>query len=91
LRKNKLFLLVIFHLTNPKFPSLSHAKKYLDIFNILGVVRYRNFELQGGVYLDDSCFFRPKWTTANWTTPIFFEKNWTSCKSFAEMKIIDWF
>jgi len=29
----------------PKFISLSHAKKYLDIFNILAVVRYRSFVL----------------------------------------------
>ena len=35
---------IIFHARNAKFLSLSHAEKvFLDILNILGVVRYRSF------------------------------------------------
>jgi len=33
---------LLFHANNAKFP-LSHAKPNVDMFNILGVVRYRSF------------------------------------------------
>jgi len=35
----------LFHTNNAKLPSLSDAQNYLDIFNILGLVRYKSFVL----------------------------------------------
>ena len=45
---------VLFHTNNAKFPSLSNTKKYLDIFNIQGVLRYRSFVVHHHSDLKDS-------------------------------------